>query len=388
VPASSLSAAVLFTNFGPYHVARAQGLRRVPCISATFIEIAAAERLYPWRASKDALGASLITLSQRQFEETSAHMVARKLRRTLDRLQPAVVVIAGYSEGAMRTAAYWARRHRAGVVIASETTRWDRPRTRWKEWAKSWWVRRFVDAAFVGGSPHRQYLASLSRNVFPIWEGYDCVDNDFFQTGAEAARRRKEVARKQLQLPDDYFLFVGRFAPEKNVETLLRAYAAYRVRFPTGPRLVLAGHGPDRARLERLALDLGLSDVGWPGFLPYEQLPQYYGLARCLVVPSVREPWGLVANEAAASRIPLVLSNACGCASELVIEGVNGFTCPPRDTGAWVDILAWIGRFSPSEIEHMGAVSADQVRRFSPTRWGTNLAEAAAAAAAAAGRRS
>jgi 1,2-diacylglycerol 3-alpha-glucosyltransferase len=383
VRSSHLSLAVVCTNFGPYHVARARGLQSVQDVSALFIELASSERLYPWSSPKRDLNDSLITLSQRPLEETRPDTLIDGLGRTLDRFRPDVVAIAGYSERAMRAAARWARRHGAGVVLMSETTRWDRSRLWWKELVKRRWVRRYVDAGFVGGSPHREYLASLAQDGLPIWSGYDCIDNTFFESRADSARNNESAARKELGLPEDYFLFVGRFAPEKNVETLLQAHAIYRRRSPSGPPLVLVGDGPERWRLRRLASELGVGDVVWAGFLRYEQLPIYYGLARCLILPSLREPWGLVANEAAASKLPLLLSTVCGCAGDLLEEGVNGFTCHPRDVQRWADLLSRMARLSSWELGSMGGASFERVRALHPLSWGRNLAEAASAAAAA-----
>jgi 1,2-diacylglycerol 3-alpha-glucosyltransferase len=66
-----------------------------------------------------------------------------------------------------------------------------------------------------------------------------------------------------------------------------------------------------------------------PGFKQYSELPVYYGLASAFVHASTSEPWGLVVNEAMASGLPVLVSNQCGCAPDLVREDRNGFTFDP-----------------------------------------------------------
>ena len=100
---------------------------------------------------------------------------------------------------------------------------------------------------------------------------------------------------------------------------------------PSAPwSLVLLGDGPLKSDLCRLISDLRLDAcVHLPGFKQYHELPVYYGLASAFVHASTTEQWGLVVNEAMASGLPVLVSNRCGCAQDLVKEGVNGFTFDP-----------------------------------------------------------
>ena len=127
---------------------------------------------------------------------------------------------------------------------------------------------------------------------------------------------------------------------KKNLPKLIEAYAEYRIRSESGSQkpevidskalweLVLLGDGPLKTDLRRLISDLRLNEhVHLPGFKQYEELPVYYGLAKAFVHASTTEQWGLVVNEAIASGLPVIVSNRCGCAPELV--NGNGFTFDP-----------------------------------------------------------
>jgi 1,2-diacylglycerol 3-alpha-glucosyltransferase len=99
--------------------------------------------------------------------------------------------------------------------------------------------------------------------------------------------------------------------------------------------LVVCGDGDLRPRLHALARELGLEQrVHWPGFVQYPDLPVYYALADAFILASTIEPWGLVVNEAMACGLPVLVSDRCGCAPDLVPEGQNGFTFKPRPAAA------------------------------------------------------
>jgi len=83
--------------------------------------------------------------------------------------------------------------------------------------------------------------------------------------------------------------------------------------------------------------------VQFRGHVDYQDLPALYGLARVLVLPSVAEPWGLVVNEAIACGLPVLVSQGCGAAADLVENGQNGFVFDPldgEDFAAKIDLLA------------------------------------------------
>jgi glycosyltransferase involved in cell wall biosynthesis len=129
---------------------------------------------------------------------------------------------------------------------------------------------------------------------------------------------------------DVVVLSVGRLVPEKGFDVLLCAIAqAGDERL----RLVIAGDGPEATRLTELAEELGVP-MEIKGDLPEAALAAEYVAADIFALLSRHEPWGVVVNEAAASGLPLVLSDRVGAAYDLLRDGENGFLLTAGDVAA------------------------------------------------------
>lgn len=117
---------------------------------------------------------------------------------------------------------------------------------------------------------------------------------------------------------------VGRLSPEKNWDTLLRAFAKTSEKHPDS-RLVLIGDGTARQSLEELSSALGVTDrVTFTGALPFEDIPRYLKAADLFVFASVTETQGLVTIEAMAAGLPVVAVDGPGT-RDIVGHGKQGF---------------------------------------------------------------
>jgi glycosyltransferase involved in cell wall biosynthesis len=250
---------------------------------------------------------------------------------------------------------------------------------------RKWWIeavkRRVVggfSAGLVAGSPHVAYLASLGMPRERICTGYDVVDNEFFAQGAHRARQFAAKTRDRLGLPERYFLASNRFLPKKNLLTLLRAYAGYRAAAGKDRwKLVLLGDGPMKDQLLALRKQLDLeADVQLPGFKQYHDLPAYYALAGTFVHASTSDQWGLVVNEAMAAGLPVLVSERCGCAPDLVAPGRNGFRFDPGDEPKLTGHLRKIAG-GEYDLAAMAEASRAIIRAWSPQTFAVNLWKAA-----------
>ncbi len=128
------------------------------------------------------------------------------------------------------------------------------------------------------------------------------------------------------RVADQVVVFAGRHIPEKQVPTLVPAVALARQRLP-GLRARILGDGPDRPAVLAAIEAAGLKDdVEAPGFVDAEVLDADLSRALCMVLPSLREGYGMVVVEACLRGTPCVVVEAPdNAAVELVKEGVNGF---------------------------------------------------------------
>ncbi|MCX8188106.1 MAG: glycosyltransferase family 4 protein [Nitrososphaeria archaeon] len=137
-------------------------------------------------------------------------------------------------------------------------------------------------------------------------------------------RRKYNVFWKETMI-----LFVGRLTPQKGCEYLIRAMPHILGKY--NAKLVIVGDGPSRGFLESEVNRLGLSDrVIFTGFLPDDEMIKLLKSTDVLVVPSIYEPFGIVALEGMAAGVPVIASDVDGL-SEIIEHGVNGIKVFPRD---------------------------------------------------------
>jgi glycosyltransferase involved in cell wall biosynthesis len=223
-----------------------------------------------------------------------------------------------------------------------------------------------IDCFLAIGRLNREYYVHYGVDPGRIFSMPYAVDNDFFRAAAERARPAREQLRAQLGLRAGrpVILFASKMQPHKRAADLLEAYAQLS---PDGGSatpayLIFAGDGDQRAALEARARSLKLDSVRFLGFRNQSELPALYDLCDVFVLPSEREPWGLVVNEAMNAGKPVIVSDRVGASADLVDDGVNGFIFPARDTAALAACLrrtiaspehrAAMGRRALEKIQH------------------------------------
>jgi 1,2-diacylglycerol 3-alpha-glucosyltransferase len=358
--------AILFDNFGPYHIARLRAAAQR--FNLLGVEVAHRSAEYAWQPlSTPGEEFKRVTLFSRdRIFENSARKFSNLLNRELSTFGPDVVAIPGWSGRGAFAALDWCLHNAKPAIVMSASSAHDKTRNGLKERIKCRYLS-YCSTALAGGSRHAEYLRSLGLPSDRIFLGYDAVDNTHFRLRAENVRDQKSKGRRKAGLPENFFLASARFVEKKNLPRLIEAYARYRV-LAKGEAwdLVLLGDGPLRTLLSSRLSPLGLNAcVHLPGFKQYEELPDYYGSALAFVHASTTEQWGLVVNEAMASGLPVLISNRCGCAAELVQEGVNGFTFDPWDVELIAQLMFQLSKLEIDALAKMGEAS----RRIS-TDWG------------------
>ncbi len=194
--------------------------------------------------------------------------------------------------------------------------------------------------------------------------------------GADVA----EIAAAEPAAEPVDLVYLGRLIDEKRVELLVRAVAQLAVEQPTVCATVI-GEGPERLRLQALALQLGVAArIRFTGPLSTAEVRSVLRAATALVLPSAREGYGIVVVEAqAAGAIPIVTSGPATAAPTLVDHAVDGFVVeatPDAIAGAYRVL-----RDDPSRRAQMRASAAERARAASWDAVAARMAEVYLAAA-------
>ena len=169
---------------------------------------------------------------------------------------------------------------------------------------------------------------------------------------------------------DKVIISIGRLAPEKNWETLLRAAAQVYGQHPN-IRLVLIGDGPDKQTLELLAAELGITErVTFTGQVPFDEVPAYLKAADIFSFASVTETQGLVTIEAMAAGLPIVAVDGSGT-HDIVDHGKEGFLVendPNALASAINEILC-----NPQQMKQFSANVLKKAKTFDTNRLGKQM---------------
>lgn len=381
---------VIFYNIGGYHAARLNAAflaakKKQWYLTAVQVTDNTQER--PWGNIDDKIQFPLKTLlpqdttcptiDRRPWSKVAASLIPG----CLEALKPDILAIPGWGFPVSQAALKWSRRHKIPAILMSES-KWDDERRQcWKEWIKSWLYVRHHRSALVGGQLHRDYLIKLGFPPERIFLGYNAVDNQHFQFGAALARENQLAARKrQPKIPvKPYFLVVTRLIKRKNVCRLIEAFGAYRQQIGEEKAwdMVVCGSGEEEPSIRTLIQEKKLNDcVHLPGFISYQGITDWYGLAHAFVHPAIQEPWGLVINEACAAGLPIVCSQTVGACHELVHQGDNGLFFDPKSTEKMTDALLAMHQQTSESRMKMGQLSQMIVANYSPQSFAKGLFEA------------
>jgi glycosyltransferase involved in cell wall biosynthesis len=330
--------------------------------------------LRQWRVYKEEIRFShqVLTSWRKRLGKYNA-LLNRGVSSALAAAHPDVILCGGYNYVASWQALFRARNHHIPVLLWSESNVQDqRGGHTLVEFLKSSFISR-CSGFVVPGRSAQEYLRVKKVDPEKIFTAPNAVDNELFASGAAIARANRVVRRRELNLPERYFLFVGRLVPEKGTFDLLSAYAKLNASVREKVGLVLVGNGESRSQLEQRSAGISPGVIKFSGFAQREELASYYALAEALILPTHTDPWGLVVNEAMACGLPVILSSAAGCASDLLQEGETGFLVPPRDVDALTGAMAHLAD-QPKLVESMGNNARQMITNYSPQAWSTAIA--------------
>lgn len=230
----------------------------------------------------------------------------------------------------------------------------ERDTGRFRRWNRAL-MSRFVRHWISYGDSSTDYLLSIGVSRTRILQIQNCVDERLFES------------TDVKQLDGLTILTVGQLVRRKGLDLLLESTARL---YEEGLRfkLIIIGDGPERIRLEALAMDLAIShSVDFVGSVAPEKIAEYYHMSSGFVFPTLEDVWGLVVNEAMWSGIPVISSVFAGCSQEIVYSEAIFNPKNPKDFDrALRDLVnGYIPSGSPSKIYRADEISnliADDIR--------------------------
>jgi 1,2-diacylglycerol 3-alpha-glucosyltransferase len=388
---------ILFSDFGPYHVARIEALADAlkttgsPLFAYRFSE---SSTIYGWKPVIPS-NATVITLgSGNSSGILKATRLAIAFGKSLRKQKIRTVFLPSYAPLPNMLCVFSAKMAGCKIILMNESWKLTERASFFGKLVKHFLVRRF-NSALVGGTPQKQYACAYGQPPSKVFLGYDVVDVKYYEK--QSAQWKNETPDKLPvpNLPQRYFLNLGRFVPKKNIPLLIKAYSRLLKRYPLlDIALVLVGEGGEEKALKNLVTELQVplregmlsanlsqknAEVVFYPFQQVDKTPLFFSRSEAFILPSLYEEWGLVVNEAMASSTAVIVSENVGCAQDLVTDGINGFKFNPESIDQLEEILEKFVK-EPSLAERLGKEGLNHISKWGPSRF----AEGALAAIAAA----
>ncbi len=255
----------------------------------------------------------------------------------LRQLDPDVIFFSSWGPLAWEPLLWKRLARRKAVMWAESTSSSGLLRSRASDLARRLIVSQ-VDAFVTNGSKASAYLDALGVDAASI------VTSRLPSVVPEDALARPEDNGASPSNDAPRYLFVGRLIPRKRPLELLQSFASVLAELPKAT-LTMVGDGPLMAEVSRAALPYGAS-VSLVGRAEGDALQPVYAQADILVLPAVREVWGLVVNEALAHGLYVIATDQVGSAHDL-LDDASGAIVPADDSRALTATLVRAGRTIP-----------------------------------------
>jgi glycosyltransferase involved in cell wall biosynthesis len=293
------------------------------------------------------------------YERSAMDFAALKYLAT--DLDPEITVLSGWMDNDYLRVARHLRKREA-IVITGLDGQWQGTlRQRIASISEKFgYLSRYYSHCWVAGNYQYEYARRLGFHKDAIVFDLLSADLTLFQSTYQ-----NRLSEKQNHYPHR-FLYIGRFEAIKGLEALLEAWRILG-QSKKDWELHLIGNGSLQSRLSKVP------GIVVQDFMQPEELIQEVAKAGCFVLPSRREPWGVVVHELAAAGLPLILSNIVGAASTFLIPGLNGYTFKVNDPQSLAKKMKQIINTSDNDLAAMAAVSHQLSNRVTPQTSAANL---------------
>jgi len=230
------------------------------------------------------------------------------LKQLLGQINPTAIVCSGWMDSDYNAIAK-AYQRRIPVVLTLDNWWTGSLKQRLAALTAPWFIHRRFNRAWVPGTPQISFAQKLGFSGNSLATGFYCADSKPFQAIYE---------KRQATSPSNKILYIGRYLDVKGVQELWAAFIELSDEFPEW-ELHCIGTGElwDKRAIHPKIIHHGFKQ-------PHELEPHLVRAA-CFVMPSKKEPWGVVLHEMAIAGLPLLATRHVGSATEFLMSKKNGF---------------------------------------------------------------
>lgn len=284
------------------------------------IHLAETEKIRDWKIDLSDIKYPYEILVTGSMDNYSKFYFLKKIWKKLNEEQPDIIYLGGYFHISFWASLLWAKIHGAKTILEMDSNRFDHIRVGWKEFIKQQFVKK-CDIGVTYGELSKEYFIELGMPSNRIIIKPNVSSTSLFY-------KSDLLERPNCMTFNKHFIYVGRFSKEKNLIMFLDTFnKAYKKSKNLDWGLLLVGSGPQEAELKKYIYDNNIPNIIFSGFVDKHELVKYYNHSDVFVLPSISEPWGLVANEAMMCGLPVIISSQCGCSLDLIRE--NGYIFDP-----------------------------------------------------------
>lgn len=228
------------------------------------------------------------------FEKRNIVSSSLRMFSQLRKLQFNKIVVGGWDLPEFWLAVFSGTKKKNALALESSIL--ESPTQGWRSKIKKLFLSR-ISTVFASGDPHQQLLKKLG------YEGSirKTLGVGIFHYASQGSQHAQNLLGK--------FLYVGRLAPEKNLALLCQVFQ----QLPEY-QLTIIGQGPEEAHLQSFSG----KNIEFKGHVPNKELSMWYQNHDIFILPSLKEPWGLVVEEALFYGLPVIASQHVGCAKDLI----------------------------------------------------------------------
>ena len=219
------------------------------------------------------------------------------------------------------------------------------------------WILKKADKTVTISERSTQALIKMGINSSTITTLFNPVDVNWYYEYA--------TSHRQPTAPGHRFLFVGQLVERKNILTAIKAFVSIA---QPNDSFVIAGQGPLELQIKELISELVVTEkIHVVGHKSSQQLAELYSNSHTLVMPSTNEVWGLVANEALAAGMHVIVSDVSGV-SEFIKEMSGAYICT-------IDQSSIAKKMRQSRKDYLGPVTEPEILKFTPEMFAEEFVE-------------